>query len=542
LLNPIDGNSYLAKMYQGWQGEWHFTLPYTAQPGKGAYLFLFYIFLGHLARLARLPLLVVFHLARLVSAFVLVLTIRCFLFTSFSTIRQTGLGTESVDSSGDQGKPCELIAPSPVLIPHTDAVFGLAILGLGLGWLAFPFGVITSDLWIPEAYPFLSAYANPHFALGLALLLWLLALPSGEGISGRASVSGLPARTPASRMRQEICSGIPIGLVSFFLSVVYPFGVIVALVVLGGLAAWELGDQLNRTRRHNPELHSSQQTEPDKNSDIKLRWIWVLLFGAPLLLYDWWVVRINPVLAGWNAQNLTPTPPPWDLLLSFSPALLLGLFGVIFLWYRRDRRFRLPLTWVVAAVILIYLPFGLQRRFMMGLFVPVVSLAGLVLAQMEIKKRRLAWMLGKLVLLLSLPTTLLVVLIGDYGVQAHDPLLYLTRGESQALKWIEEITPEDALILASPETGLFIPAHTGRRVIYGHPYETVNAETEKQAVIRFFQEAKDNEPYLETFLSERQVDYVFYGPRERKLGSLPQIDSLIPVFSTNDVEVYQYQR
>ena len=24
LLNPIDGNSYLAKMYQGWLGNWRF--------------------------------------------------------------------------------------------------------------------------------------------------------------------------------------------------------------------------------------------------------------------------------------------------------------------------------------------------------------------------------------------------------------------------------------------------------------------------------------------------------------------------------------
>ena len=33
LFNPIDGNSYLAKMYQGWRGDTQFTLPYTAEPG-----------------------------------------------------------------------------------------------------------------------------------------------------------------------------------------------------------------------------------------------------------------------------------------------------------------------------------------------------------------------------------------------------------------------------------------------------------------------------------------------------------------------------
>ncbi len=43
LLNPLDGNSYLAKMRLGLEGEWRFRLPYTAEPGEGAYLFLFYI-------------------------------------------------------------------------------------------------------------------------------------------------------------------------------------------------------------------------------------------------------------------------------------------------------------------------------------------------------------------------------------------------------------------------------------------------------------------------------------------------------------------
>ena len=43
LLNPIDGHSYLAKMQLGYQGDWKFTLHYTAEKGEGAYLFLFYI-------------------------------------------------------------------------------------------------------------------------------------------------------------------------------------------------------------------------------------------------------------------------------------------------------------------------------------------------------------------------------------------------------------------------------------------------------------------------------------------------------------------
>ena len=68
LYNPQDGNSYLAKMYQGWEGNWRFVLPYTAEAGEGAYLFLFYILLGHIARVCGLSPILIFHLVRVLCS------------------------------------------------------------------------------------------------------------------------------------------------------------------------------------------------------------------------------------------------------------------------------------------------------------------------------------------------------------------------------------------------------------------------------------------------------------------------------------------
>ena len=91
LFNPFDGNTYIAKMQQGWQGNWRFTLPYTADSGGGAYLFVFYLGLGHLARIFNLSNIVVFHLARLLGAILLLWTMwryfgRDFLNTTLSKI------------------------------------------------------------------------------------------------------------------------------------------------------------------------------------------------------------------------------------------------------------------------------------------------------------------------------------------------------------------------------------------------------------------------------------------------------------------------
>jgi uncharacterized membrane protein len=140
---------------------------------------------------------------------------------------------------------------------------------------------------------------------------------------------------------------------------------------------------------------------------------------------------------------------------------------------------------------------------------------------------------------LTFPTLLLVLLAGQFGALAHDPLLYLTLGEAQALSWVETNTPADALLLAAPQTGLFIPAHTGRRVIYGHPFETVNAEVEEAAVTSFFTNGATSPVAVEDFLQKRKVDYVFYGPREQLLGELPDLPVLSEVYSQAGVTIYQ---
>ncbi|HAC44628.1 MAG TPA: hypothetical protein DCF65_01035, partial [Chloroflexi bacterium] len=66
-----DANTYLAKMRQGWEGAWAWQNRYTTESSPSAYLFMFWILLGHLAAILHLPLIAVFHLARVGAAFAL---------------------------------------------------------------------------------------------------------------------------------------------------------------------------------------------------------------------------------------------------------------------------------------------------------------------------------------------------------------------------------------------------------------------------------------------------------------------------------------
>src|SRR5207247_3685852 len=66
-----DATTYLAKMREGWEGLWAWQNRYTTESSPPAYLFLFWIVLGHIAALTNLPLILMFHLARVAGALAL---------------------------------------------------------------------------------------------------------------------------------------------------------------------------------------------------------------------------------------------------------------------------------------------------------------------------------------------------------------------------------------------------------------------------------------------------------------------------------------
>jgi hypothetical protein len=173
---------------------------------------------------------------------------------------------------------------------------------------------------------------------------------------------------------------------------------------------------------------------------------------------------------------------------------------------------------------------------MLGFYVPAACLGIIGLQQMT-RDRPRKW-LWPLIFSLSILTNVLLILAGIFGVQSHAPAIYLEKTESQALTWISANTPTNSIILASPDMGLFIPADAGRRVLYGHPFETVNAAQEKAQVQSFF---KGNLALAgqAKFITDNQIAYIFYGPREKALGSPMILSSLKMAYKIGDVVIYQ---
>lgn len=449
LINPLDANTYLAKMRQGWRGAWLFTLPYTSEPGEGVFLLPYYLFLGHLARWLGLSLETVFHAARVAGSFVMFLAAYNLILEYFKRW-SSRLGA-----------------------------WLLFVFGSGLGWLATLWGGFTHDLWVAEFIPFLSTLVNPHFPLAAALQLWLFKWML------------LPNQHIRSRILRSIIFVV-------LLVLIQPIGVVVLLGVVGAYTAWRVG-----------HLRLWRWTE-----------FWPLLvlalFGLPYLGFVLWVTATHPVLRLWNAQNLTPSPNLVEALLAGGWPLLLSWAGLLFVGRRRNFYDSTLVGWYCVGIALVYLPLALQRRLSLGLWMPIVLLAVFGWREMFALHFPPVWrrvLLGLLVATVGL-SNLLVYAAMWVAINQREPAVFLTLDEAAGLNWLRDHAGA-AVVLASPELSLFIPARTEARVVYGHPFETVNAEFYKAAVSHFYETGE--------LPSEPAVSYIVYGEREKALGQAPAL-------------------
>lgn len=480
LFNPLDGNSYYAKMQIGINGGWKFHLPYTPEDGDEAFLFVFYIFLGHISRITGLGIRLVFHIARLVGAVFLLLVLYRFV--------QWSLGNR----------------------PGVRLIYAVLVVGSGLGWIAAFFGGFTPDFWVAEAFPFLSMYSNPHFPVGLALVL-LLIMMIDEKWENKTTIRSFLAV-----------------LFSLILSIINPFGIVIVLMVYGGLTLIQLGMHLFEGK--NPLRSRSYQS-------LLLLDLSIAIGGLPLLVYDLIVSNTDPLLRIWNQQNLTETPGVFSTLLALSPLIVLAVYYCVIIFKRHgwNLQEKILIAWFVLGLILLYIPLNLQRRFMMGIYIPVGILGGMAFLEINASKKPF-W--SALLFLTILPTNLIILMSSMFGVMTKDPVLYLHRDEIQVMEILRQ-DKTTKVVLSGPDSGLFIPAFSGKKVIYGHPYESIYSEERQELVTDFFESVYSLEEELK-ILDDYQVDRVYFGPREQVLGQPKFIDPELLVDRQGSVSLYQH--
>ncbi len=484
LFGVEDGNSYVGKMRLGAQGRWDFYLFYTAEEHDSAgLLFLPYILPGQIVGLfledtdpALTPALIGVFHLMRVVFGALLIGVLYRFIAAFVT--DVGL---------------RLLA------------LVLATVGGGFGWLlaVSGSGSLPPEFFIPEGFTLQILLGLPHLALARsALLIGLLLLLSAQDSS------------------RWILLSVLAGLCWLIVGLAVPFYLVIIYCILGGwgLAAWIQARRFPRLLFRSAALAAG--------------------LTVPLFAYNAWVFSSSPAFAQWSAQNLLASPPLLHNLLAYLPLIALGIIGGRWLWRQGGVYHMLLIGWPLLVPVLVYLPINVQRRLAEAVIVPLAILAvmGLNVLAQRFPRPRLIF----LTLIVTLPTSLLLLLGGYVTALTGPEQINLPAGEIAAFNWLNRNAPPGAVVLSSYPTGNRIPAYTNLRVYVGHGPETLNAIPKEAETERFFSGAMKPDERATLYESMR-IAYIFYGPAERELAGSVEPDwqaGLTRIYAEGDYEIF----
>lgn len=508
LLVHISDATYLVAIQLGMQGEWLYRIRFTSEPHAGAFLYTFYLALGHLARLLNLDAVTMWHLSLGVTSFILFLIV--FGFIAY-------------------------------FIPHPNwrlVAFLIALFGAGYDVFPIPFETVAPtsgvplDLRMPEAHLFYSALTYPHYSAAIALIL----------VSFWCALRGMLENISSTRWIGLLCVG---ALASVGVAMVYPFLVLLTASVLSAFylfLAWRKRKILWR-------------------AGIFL----VLMFVpvAPLLLYYLNVLATNPVIRAWNEQVQTLSPNPLHYLLTYGIYLALALWNLWRVGFGNENAERLAFLWIWLGIValLLYAPLNAQRRFVEGVHVPLAILATIGLYETALPRLARAHWFQNLARrphysVAGLKNFFAAIFFGAVAfssvflylsallmltVQQPDQL-FRPQGEIAAMAWLKKNADREALVLSSYASGAWLPYRAETRAYIGQYYETNHFADKFKQVEKFF-DARTADSARVDFLRAQKIEYVFYGNAERALGTFDpaRVPYLMRLFENADAQVYAVQ-
>jgi hypothetical protein len=457
LFGVEDGNSYIAKMLNGYYGDWLFRTPYTAVPQNGAAVFLPYILLGKLASFSNLHLnmVVLYHVFRFVAGVLSFLATYVFISLFIQNVKLRRLA------------------------------LAVAMLGGGLGWIVVLvwgewYGSIPLEFYSPESFGFLSIYGIPHLAFARALMLFGLA----AYLKGR---------------------GVLAGALWLALGFFQPVNVVVAWAVVG---AHLIAVTINRRW---PGSQGPQCIWNERKAFLQQS-LWAVVISSPMVVYSATIFFIDPILRAWkwSGQNLITAPHPVHYLLAYGVLLPFAITGMRWVVKQSDSRGMLLFAWVVILPILVYLPVGFQRRLAEGVWVAIVVLAIIAVENVRFPTRLHIY----LPFALTFPSTLFLLFGGYLTTRLPAPPIFLPSNEIAAFEYLAGVALDDAVVLSSFDTGNALPAWAPVRVVIGHGPESIGLVELRPRVTAFFQSSTHDLKRTE-MITEFDVRYVFWGPGEQ---------------------------
>ena len=485
LTNPDEHNVYLAYMKQVKEGAFFLIDPFTSEPQAGRVVNVFFLALGLVSRVPGLTLPLVYHVARVVSGWLLLMAIYC-------------LGAQAIRT-----------------VWGRRLALWLAAFASGLGWLFHTTGGqphpvdFGPGLVMPEAITFLSLLLNPLFCFSVFLMVTAIGL-------GAQAMSAGSAR-----------SAVLAGVAALVLGNIHTYDVIPVAVTLAAFLVVILATRAAGLRA------------------VGMAAV-IAAIASPSLLYQLWLVKSGEVtLAVKTVETPVYSPSPVWLALGLGLPLALGLAGAGMATRRGAARgARLLALWSVLGFALAYAPAPFQRKLAQGIQVPAVLLAAAVVEWTMQRRVRLRGLVGVALVAVTLPSSFLFVSRAMRDLQTNNaayvgnlmPSLYLGSDEYEALRWLDENADRRDVVLCNSFLGSYAPSLAGTRVYVGHWAETLHFRDKLGAFSKFLR-ADTPDSSREAFVRREGITYVL---RDRSMYDdvfrLSQAGEPLPAFDPERVK------
>jgi hypothetical protein len=461
---------------------------FTTEPQKGRFLLLYMWLVGKIRRVTGLGIAGSWELARFIAGFVFMLVAWCFSGLLFEDLRKRLLGYLFVGFSGGIGWLVYLLAAQ-------------WIRGVNDGYLKDPFnfqwnwstfGSMLMPLWVaPAAILLLCAYLvagsrrNLRQLLGIVLppLIWFM--HPYTGIAAYATFLLFPL-LPLCR------------------------------------AAWRF---------------ERVAWEPVRQ---RLITVWPMLVSVTFVLaYTVWA-RQDPVYAI-SAQRVFSWTPTYSIFLypfAYGLVLPLALYGIKWNASLPDQARDILLAWLAASTILSLNPFLAGVKFQYLVHLPLAFFAAHGLLELRCRSpyvKNLLKGVGALLVGTLLFMNSALIIVKDYSSTPRDTGIFLSQGDIDAMKFLKNQPPGN--VLSSSAAGNRIAWLAAKKVYVGHWFLTID-EGRKLWEVRSFLGPQLSLEEKRSWLSAKEIRYIYYGSIERSAGTVDPSLGLTTIYDQNGVTIF----
>lgn len=495
--HPYDQNVYLSYIQQAAEGKLFTRRDHTLEPQGRFWFNPFTWVMGQAVRATGATPLHVYYAAIALYAFLLFLVIHWFI-SLFIEDRRARVFAFAL---------CAFSSGLCWLIPYR------AWLSLASRSPVESRNIIPIDYWIGETITFETILSVPQKAA--TALLMLLAF----GFFLKASEE----RT----LSRGLCGGLAV----FALALVHPVEVVVVAAVIAACVAAALA----RFRSAAPRSAAAAGV--------------VAVTALPAFAYMVWLFRTEPVMVEWSKERFI-SPHPLSYVIGYGLPLFLALPEIVRIARRGPFRDWLPALWTVAVAVLLYAPVSFQRRLSTGVHVALCVLAARFVFRAVLPALRRAFPAGwgpraeaaTLVALVvaTAPANVVKISLCIREMRTGPLEFYLPLGDVEAMRWMMAGHNEDAAVLSTYKSGLYLPAYTGNRTFVGHWSETLRFN-EKARIAEWALYAPGDEAAKRDFLAREGIRYIYFGNFERMRGrfALEGAPFLEKIYDRGGVAIYR---